>query len=413
VNVAVPVRPVLGLAALVLALALPLSLAPAQGATASVGSCAGFHNRIGMTNKVIHLANASDISGPVPGLYASAQDAARAYVRYFNSQHKICGRSLVLDRFDSSTDGAADKTASTRICAQDFAAIGSMATFDDGGAATAQACRLPDVRARSNSTARNSCASCFGAEAWRAGEAPNAIADYFLASHHAASQKAAVLYLNAGPFPERVATTRRVAELRGMKFLYGAGIDVADFNYGPYVQQLKSKGVALVEFFGQYQQAVRLAQAMASAAYKPEVRFFDSSVYRKDFAAQGGAAVDGTLTAIDSYPLTASQAQLNLYKTWLAKVAPGAAPTEDGLFAWSAAKLATDRMLALGGKLTRATLNASLRTVTGWTGGGMHAPMEVGTKHAPSCVRFLLLKGQTWVSVGGTAYRCTGVTKVG
>ncbi|NHA00206.1 hypothetical protein G5V59_08905 [Nocardioides sp. W3-2-3] len=56
------------------------------------GSCTGFKNQKGITDKTITLANISDISGPVPGIFESAQQATQAYVKYFNSTGSICGR---------------------------------------------------------------------------------------------------------------------------------------------------------------------------------------------------------------------------------------------------------------------------------------------------------------------------------
>src|SRR5690349_20667929 len=111
------------LAVLPLLLAL---LAVAPTADARAGSCAGFANRTGVTSKVIRIGNSVDRTGPVPGLYLSARQAVRAYVAYFNSQHRICGRRLALDVYDSKTDAAGDKAAYRSICAKDFAAVGSM-----------------------------------------------------------------------------------------------------------------------------------------------------------------------------------------------------------------------------------------------------------------------------------------------
>ena len=56
------------------------------------GSCNGFKNQTGITDKTITIANVSDISGPVPGIFESAQQATRAYAAYFNSTSDICGR---------------------------------------------------------------------------------------------------------------------------------------------------------------------------------------------------------------------------------------------------------------------------------------------------------------------------------
>ncbi len=374
-------------------------------------SCDGFKNQKGITDKTIQLGNASDISGPVPGLFTAAQQGTKAYLAYFNATSSICGRKLALTTLDSRTDAGADQQAYAKLCESVFAAVGSMSAFDSGGAATAQGCGLPDIRTAAVTATRNACSTCFGAQATGAREFSNAIPDFFVTHYKAASQNAAFLYLNAGASAENAATQQNVETQRGMKFVYSAGIDVAEFNYGPYVQQMKSKGVRWVQFIGGYQQGVRLAQAMQSASFKPDVMFFDPTVYDAGFIKSGGSAVEGAITFTNFTPFEESQAELNLYKKWLQQVAPGAAPTFFGLFAWSSAKLFVEESIKLGGNLTQAALVAKVKGIRNWTAGGAHSPMDVGGKHSPSCVRFLQLRSGKWVPLKGTSYVCRGAGK--
>ncbi len=385
--------------------------APLPGTRAA--SCAGFKNGPGITDKVIKIGNSSDISGPVPGLFRAPQTATRAYVAYFNRTSSICGRKLELITLDSRTDAGADQQSTQKLCEQVFAAVGSLSAFDSGGAQTAQGCGLPDVRATATTAQRNRCTTCFGAQATGANEYSNGIPDFFVKNYPEASQKAAFLYLNAGASAENGKTQIAVETKRGMKFLYTSPIDVADFNYGPYVQQMKSKGVEYVQFIGGYQQAVRLAQAMQSGDFKPQVRHFDQTTDDPGYLKSGGSAVEGNITSLTYKPLYESQPELNLYKQWLQQVAPGESPNAFGMYGWSASKLFVEQALALGGKLTRASLVASLTKVKGWTGGGMHGPMDVGGKHTADCVRFQVVKNGKFVSIGGTRFLCTGITKIG
>ena len=105
---------------------------------AKAGSCEGFKNQTGITDKTITLANVSDISGPVPGIFESAQEATRAYAAYFNATNDICGRKLDVELLDSRADAGADQQAYTKACDEAFAAVGSMSAFDSGGAGTAE-----------------------------------------------------------------------------------------------------------------------------------------------------------------------------------------------------------------------------------------------------------------------------------
>jgi ABC-type branched-subunit amino acid transport system substrate-binding protein len=376
------------------------------------GACTGFKNGPGMTNDTITIGNSSDISGPVPGLFTAAQQATRAYVEYFNKTQPngICGRKLSLVTYDSRTDAGADQQAAQKICETSFAAVGSMGAFDSGGAATAQACGIPDIRTAAVTVARNECSTCFGVQATGKGEYQNEVYDYWIRTNKAATQKAAFLYLNAGAAAENGKNQIAVGKKRGMNWVYTAPIDVAEFNYGPYVQQMKSKGVQFVQFLGAYQQSATLAKAMQSAGFKPQVLMYDPSIYEPGFLKQAGSAADGAKFFVNFTPLNESQPELNLYKQWLQQVAPGAQPTFFGLFAWSAAKLFVEKSLQLGGKLTRASLVSAVRSTNGWTGGGAHSPMSVGSKHPPVCVRWMQVKNEQFASYT-SKYVCGGYTR--
>lgn len=373
-------------------------------------SCAGFKNQTGITDSTITIGNASDVSGPIPGLFKAAQLATQAYVQYFNATSSLCGRKLKLVTQDTRTDAGADQSAYLKLCDEAFAAVGSMATFDSGGAGSAAKCGLPDIRTASITSDRSACTTCFAVQSTGDHEAPN-VWDYWVKTNRPATQKAAFLYLNAGAAAENAKTQISVGTKRGMKWVYTSPIDVADFNYGPYVQQMKSKGVQFVQFIGAYQQSVRLLQAMQSASFNPAVKFFDSSIYDPAFLQTGGGAATGAYMSISFTPLDSNQPELNLYRQWLQQVSPGSQPTFFGLFAWSAAKLFVEKAAGLGGKLTRASLVSTFRSTEGWTGGGMHAPMSVGGKHPPSCYRYMVVKNGAFVPYGPTKYVCNGYSR--
>ncbi|HET9500896.1 MAG TPA: ABC transporter substrate-binding protein [Marmoricola sp.] len=378
-------------------------------------SCAGFKNSTGITDKTITIGNSSDVSGPVPGLFTSAQQATKAYVAYFNATSSICGRKLELKTYDSRTDAGADQQAYQQMCEQTFAAVGSMSAFDSGGAPVAEDCGLPDIRSSGVTAERAACSTCFGALATNAHQFENSVPDFMLKQFPEASKKAAVLYVNAGAAAQNARTQMAVEEKRGMKIIYSAGIDVSEFNYGPYVQAMKDKGVRWVQFLGAYQQAARLAKTMQQSGFEPDAYVLDPTGYNADYVKQAGDAADGTIVFMPMTPFeeASSNRELQLYLTWLNQVAPGAQPSFFGLFSWSAARLFVEQATALGGDLSRQNLVKRLRGVTKWTANGLHAPQPVGSKKASECYRFLRLKGTKWVPFGGSRYLCTGVTTVG
>jgi ABC-type branched-subunit amino acid transport system substrate-binding protein len=375
-------------------------------------SCDGFKNGPGITDDTITIGNASDVSGPVPGLFESSQDAVKAYVAFFNQSSDICGRKLKLNLYDSKTDAAADQQAYTKGCDEVFAMVGSMSAFDSGGAGTAQGCGLPDVRSAAVTNDRNLCTTCFGAQSVRTGEWQNAVPDFVKKYYPSSMDNAALLYINAGAAAENGPLQAKAMEKRGMQFDYLQGIDVSEFNYAPYVQELKDRGIEVVFWVGAYQQSVRLRQAMDQQGYEPTLYLRDPTDYNPDFVESGGDAVDGTVIFLNFVPFEESgrNKELQLYLSWLQQVRPGATPTFFGLFSWSAARLFVERSIGLGGKLSRPTLIDALKKTDNWTANGLHSPQHVGPKHQGDCWRFVKLAGDKWVPVGGSKYTCNGYT---
>lgn len=374
-------------------------------------SCDGFKNGPGITNDTVRIGNSSDISGPVPGLFTASQQATRAYVRYFNdSGARICGRKLELDLYDSRTDAGGDQQGYTKGCAQDFAMVGSMSSFDSGGAKTAENCGIPDMRAIATTTERGNCKTCFGAQPAGPEAFQNAVPDFL--KRRSSGQKAAMLYINIGAAASNGQAQARNMTARGMKFVVNKGIDVAEFNYSPHVQAMKQAGVETVQFIAASPQFARLAQAMVQIGFKPKVFLLDPSAYNDEYPKLAGPAAKGTVVFLNFTPFeeAANNPEIRLYMQYLQLVAPGAKPTFFGLFAWSAARLFAQQATKLGGKLTRPALIDAIRGVDNWTGNGMHAPQHVGSKKIADCWRFIEWSGSAWVPVEGRKYQCNGTS---
>jgi ABC-type branched-subunit amino acid transport system substrate-binding protein len=376
------------------------------------GACDGFGNGVGITASTITIGNAADVSGPIPGVFESSQDAVRAFVAYFNATSDICGRKLQVRPYDSRTDGAANQQAYVSACDEVFAMIGSMSAFDAAGTSETAHCGLPDLRAASITTERILCATCFGALSSNPNEFQNAVPDFVLDQFPDAAGHAAMFYINVGAAPDNAKNQAAIFEKRGMRFDLVQPIDISDFNYAPYVQQLKDKGIRSVHMIGGSSNMVRMAQAMQQQGYEPDLFLIDPTVYTQDYVRSGGSAVEGTTTFLSIVPFeeASTNEELQLYTDWLQQVKPGAEPTFFGVYAWSAARLFVERATALGGRLDRASLVAALKKVDDWTANGIHSPQHVGSKHVGECNRFMRLEDGRWRPVGGTRYLCRGVS---
>ncbi len=383
--------------------------------TAKAGDCSGLKNQTGVTDDKIVIANVSDISGPVPGLFEAAQQGARAYVAYFNATSDICGRKLELMALDSRSDAGADQQAYAKACEEAFAAVGSTSAFDSGGAATAEKCGIPDLRAISITEERGACSTCFGTQSVRPNLIANSVLDYFHRTHEAATQRAAFLHLKAGGSPTLSKSRAVAARKRGYKVVYESGIDVSEFNYTPYVQQMKDRGVRFVDFLGAYPQAVRLAQAMQQQGFEPDVFALHQPMYDTRYIETGGDAVEGSRVFINTamFEQASSNREMQLYTQWLQQVKPGAEPTPFGVYAWSATRMFVEQAIALGGRLNRSSLIGAVRGVHDWTGNGIHAPQDSGGKRTGECLQVVRVHNGRWVKESPGDYMCNGLTDTG
>ncbi|MGN6721062.1 MAG: ABC transporter substrate-binding protein [Marmoricola sp.] len=375
-------------------------------------SCVFFRNGPGITRTTITIGNASDISGPVPGLFQASQDAVKAYVAYFNSTSSICGRKLRLATQDTQTTTSGDRVAYQNLCKSSFAAVGSMSAFDSGGASTAQSCGLPDIRTAGTTSALDACTTCFAAQASNPSYYENAPFTYFFKKYPGINAHVAVVYVNAGNAAQNALTQKLVAQKLGATNVDMEPIGVSDLSYDSYAQSMKTKGIQYVIFTGSYQNTVKLQQAFKTNGFTPQVFVQDPTIYDPAYLQEASSAGvgDGTYAYLDFLPFSqaASNRQESNYLSWLHRVAPDAAPTSYGLFAWSAAALFTHEAAALGGELTRAALVRAVSGVHSWTDSGMTSAQNVGGKINSSCWQFLQLESGTWQSAAG--YQCDGVT---
>jgi ABC-type branched-subunit amino acid transport system substrate-binding protein len=376
-----------------------VGLTDTGGPTVAAGDCAGLKNGDGITDSAITIANASDITGLVPGLFQDVQQAVQAYVAYFNAGQTICGRKLEYLPLDSRIDSVGDQTAAKEACAKAFAMIGSMAAFDSGGAKQVQKCGIPDLRSATLTPDRLESDVTFAANSLAINLVPSVVPDYFKQKYPEATQSAAFLYLNAGSSQSSAENEIAGWKKQGFKFVYTQGIDVLDTDYTPYVVQMKKKKVKYVQFIGNYSSAAKLAQAMRYQNFKPDIYLLDAAGYDFKYESFGQEAVEGTRVFINSalFEEGADNEEMRRYQGWLKKVAPRAYPTYFGLFAWASARLFTEQAIELGGKLDRKSLLTALEGVNDWTGHGLFAPQNVGKRETGGCTAIIRLEKGKWV----------------
>jgi ABC-type branched-subunit amino acid transport system substrate-binding protein len=250
----------------------------------------------------------------------------------------------------------------------------------------------------------------FGTDAVDPTEVSTAQYRYIKSATGSAPAHAAMIYLDAGAAVPNALAYQKTMTALGYHFVYTQPIDVTAFNYAPYAAKIKQHGVQLVQFEGSYQYAVRLQQAMAQQGVHP-VFVMDSVAYDPVFVAAGGSSIDGMYSYVDTslFEEASRSPELQLYLTWLHRVAPSAQPSFFGMFAWGAMRLFTQSAVQLGGRLDRSALLAVIRGTRGYTGNGLFAPQDVGAKTSPNCQTVVQLQHGHWVRRTPYPYLCSDV----
>jgi len=378
---------------------------PRKNFTAMPAGGNGGATDVGVTKDTITIANVSDVSGAVPGLFEDARFAVQAYFKYYAARYgTLYGRKIQVLALDSQLDSGANRSATIQACAEAFGGVGSVSAFDQGGAPVVAECKskgglFPDLRGLATTEQIKAVPNVYAVNAagtggkrslgqfgWAAEKFPEAI------------KKAAYVYSDG-----EVTRQLKDQDVEGTKNVLGYNwvadipVGTTETNYAPAANQIKSSGAQYVTFVGAYQQAANLAKAMRAQGWKPQVFQPTVTAYTPSFITQAGDALrdDYTYIGVTSCLLEEISRcpELQLYAQWLQQVKPGAKPTNIGSFAWGAAALWVREMIEVGPKPTRGALLDRIAKVKSYTSNSLFSPQDVGGRELGDCVTVVRVVG--------------------
>ena len=372
---------------------------------------------IGVSETEIVLANISDVSGAVPGLFEPEQLAAQAYVAYFTaSEGTLFGRELTYLPMDSQLSTGANRAASIEACDRAFAAIGSMSAFDAGGAPVIDECGIPDIRTAATQPPMQVVDNAFPISVTDPDLQPIGEYEWVTETFPSATQNAAYLYIAGEVTAAATAKVRQATtDALGWEWTYVQEIDIAETDYAGFAREMANRGVEYVTFQGAESQAARLAQAMRQQGFEPAIYHLQANTYTPTLIERAPEAIEGTYITIPSVMVeeAADNDELQRYAQFLNQVAPGERPTSLGMYSWSAAKLFVEVAERVGPELTRSALIDELRQVEGWDGGGLHPPIDVGAQRPSGCQIVVQVQGGEFTRVHpAEGFDCGSIVRV-
>jgi ABC-type branched-subunit amino acid transport system substrate-binding protein len=365
-----------------------------------------------VTATTINVANIASITGVAPGLTQSAQQATEAWAAYVNSQGGICGRQIKVQPFDDQNDSGQNYADAEQACAADFAMVGNASGFDDGSAQAVTACGIPTMAAEVSTVNAGNTADIFGASPGDSHYFQLGPANYLKATYPNAIKKAAMIYLNVPATADNAMREVQAYESVGFDYVYDQSTTPTNANYASNVQAMQSAGAQYVTEYSDQSSAERLLEAMQQANYAPQVVDWFSEEYSPQFAQQTEPESNGDLvlmSATDAYEDAASNPAMQLFLSWMNRVAPGFHQDIFAILAWSAGLAFEQAAKAVGPDLTRAAILAQFKTITTWTGGGIQPPVNIGDKIPTKCFAYFKIENGAFDRVyptGANTFDC-------
>jgi ABC-type branched-subunit amino acid transport system substrate-binding protein len=391
----------------------PVASNPGAGAPTPAGGNGGATD-IGVTATQITIANIASITGVVPGLTQSAQQATEAFAAYVNSQGGIYGRMLKVEPFDDGNLSGQNYADAEQACSTAFAMVGNASGFDDGSAQAVASCGIPTMAAEVSTVPAGNTADIYGASPGLAHYFNVGPADYLKSKYGSDVTKAAMIYLNVPATQDNALHEIQAYSTVGFDYIYQAGVTPTEANYAPYVLQMQQKGVEYVTEYSDDDSAERLLSAMQQQNFAPPIVDWFSEEYTPGFITATAPASNGNLvlmTATAAYEEASSNPGMQLFLTWMNRVAPGFSHDIFAILAWSAGLAFLEAAKAVGPDLTRAKLLAQFAQIHNWTGDGVTPPVNIGAKIPSACFFYMQIENGGFHRVYPTtpgAYDCSG-----
>ena len=365
---------------------------------------------VGVTGDTITIYNVADLTGAVPGLFRDAKEATQAYIAHFTAtEGTVYGRRIQFVSRDTGLSSNGNRSAYLDACEQAFAAVGSMSAFEEG-AAEPLSCGLPDLRNIPTSKALQQRSNSLGTDALRVGRVPLSEWTYYKETFPGAISKAAYVFLENTTTSYQTGQNRAATEKIGYVWKEVVPVAVSETNYARIATTLKNSQIELVAFQGAYQQAVRLVEAMQQQDYAPKALALQSNTYVPELLETCQGACDEYVSLAQTGALVEEiegNPELQTYAEWLKRINPNAQPTGLGMYSWGAAKLFVQALKAIGPEPTRASLLEYLRGVSGYDGGGLFPPQDIGSQVPTDCIIMLDIEDNRFVRAEpGDDYRC-------
>jgi ABC-type branched-subunit amino acid transport system substrate-binding protein len=380
--------------------------ASARTETGGARPCAAASNAPGVTNDRITVGEISTLSGPSPGIGASAAAAARAYVGFRNATGGVCGRRIVLKEADDAFDGGRYRTILNEFDPQVLGLAGGFGTGDVGAVDVAREKKMPMVILPSADSV-TALPNVFDLNPPY--KNPDAAIGKYKYLYESGARKVAAVYIAVDQSRAEAQLQQRLMKAAGLQIVQVQELPLSTLSYDSAARSVANSGADYLFFIAPLDGDVAMAKSMADTGYKLKFAEYFVFAYGTNFVEQAGAAAEGTSTWLRALPNedASSNKEMAAFVEWMERVAPGEPTDSFAADSWVAAKAFFDTLSSLPGPISRDALIAGLRSTKTYDAGGMMGQIQLGEELHGGCFVGLRVDGGKWKRMApATGFLC-------
>ncbi len=350
----------------------------------------------GVTPTEIKVTTISDPGGIKPGLNQGIFDSMEAFYKWCNALGGINGRTLNYTLRDGEI--LKYKEAVDAACVEDFALVGGMGVLDNLGAQAQVDCgivnvvglavnpeqtladltyqSLPNIPTRYN----------VGPTEWVKKNFPDKVG------------KSAAIYTSLSVTKMQSERLVEAYTKRGFTFVVRVASNLSEENWGPIVSQMKAEGVTFMTLSSSFEEIVPLAKAMKAQNFAPIVEL-ETNFYNDKFPLAALGSAEGFYVRALTWPVEerSKNPATDQFLNIMDQYKPGGVKEFLGAQAFSSGLLFATAVKRLGANVTRAGLEAEIKKITQWDGGGLQSPANPGGKSSSACFIIMKVQGEGFV----------------